>query len=84
MQNLERIHSMALSEGQKQRLAVVSGFLGNKEIMIFDEPTSGLDFKRMQNVVNIIKNLSSKQKIIIVITHDIELIHSLQVLMIEL
>ena len=42
-------------------------------LVIFDEPTSGLDRKNMLRIAELIKNMS-KDKAIIVITHDIEFI----------
>lgn len=67
-------HPLSLSGGQKQRLAVAISMLCDKEILIFDEPTSGLDLKSMREVGYIIESLSKKDKLILVITHDVELI----------
>lgn len=71
-------HPMALSGGQKQRLAVAVGFLSQKEIIIFDEPTSGLDLDNMKRVGDLINLLCEKNKIVIVITHDLEFINHLR------
>ncbi|PWJ95297.1 energy-coupling factor transport system ATP-binding protein [Oceanotoga teriensis] len=68
-------HPMSLSGGQKQRLAIATGILSNKKILIFDEPTSGLDYDNMIKVSSMIKKLS-KNHIIIVITHDIEFLNN--------
>ncbi|MFR5072964.1 MAG: hypothetical protein ACLTDS_12915 [Bianqueaceae bacterium] len=38
---------MALSSGQKQRLAVATAILSSKYLLVFDRPTSGLDYRRM-------------------------------------
>lgn len=70
-------HPMALSGGQKQRLAVVDGCLCQKEILIFDEPTSGLDLDNMKRVGTLIDSLLEQNKIVIVITHDMEFINHL-------
>jgi len=71
-------HPMALSGGQKQRLAVATGCLSQKEIIIFDEPTSGLDLDNMKRVGDLINMLCEKNKIVIVITHDLEFINHLR------
>lgn len=42
---LKDAHPMALSGGEKQRVAIASAIASKKEILIFDEPTSGLDLK---------------------------------------
>ncbi|SDN12441.1 ABC transporter ATP-binding protein [Lachnospira pectinoschiza] len=67
-------HPNTLSGGQKQRLAIAVSLMMDKEILLFDEPTSGLDYKNMRLCANILKKLANKGKIIIVVTHDEELI----------
>ena len=65
---------MALSGGEKQRVAIASAIASKKEILIFDEPTSGLDLK---NMLKVSENLRYLQKLGItsfIITHDFELI----------
>lgn len=69
-------HPISLSGGQKQRLAVAVSLLCDKEILIFDEPTSGLDLRSMREVGVLIKMLSQRGKIVLVITHDEEFISS--------
>lgn len=70
-------HPLALSGGQKQRLAVIDGCLCQKEILIFDEPTSGLDLDNMKRVGDLICGLAEQNKIVIVVTHDMEFINYL-------
>ncbi len=72
--HLKDVHPMALSGGEKQRVAIASAIASKKEILIFDEPTSGLDLKNMMKVS---ENLVYLQKLGItsfIITHDFELI----------
>ncbi len=72
-----QVHPQALSGGQKQRLAVVDGCLCQKEILIFDEPTSGLDLDNMKRVSEMIQSLLEENKIVILITHDMEFVANL-------
>ncbi len=68
------MHPMALSGGEKQRVAIASAIASGKEFLIFDEPTSGLDLKNMMKVS---ENLVYLQKLGVtsfIITHDFELI----------
>ncbi|MBU3186320.1 ABC transporter ATP-binding protein [Clostridium estertheticum] len=65
-------HPMVLSGGQKQRLAIATGLLVDKKILIFDEPTSGLDYENMSVVSKMIKKLSKENHIIFIVTHDME------------
>lgn len=67
-------HPMALSCGQKQRLAVATATLSGKNLMIFDEPTSGLDYRHMQEVSAVIRDLAKQGHIILVVSHDNEFI----------
>lgn len=66
-------HPMALSEGQKQRVAIASALVSGKEIIIFDEPTSGLDYKHMNLFGQLLNDLKKSGAVVIVITHDEEL-----------
>lgn len=63
---------MALSGGQKQRLAVATALLSDKDVLVFDEPTSGLDHRHMLAVGNMIRTLNEKNKVILVVSHDVE------------
>ncbi|MDO5717760.1 MAG: ABC transporter ATP-binding protein [Tissierellia bacterium] len=69
-------HPMALSGGQKQRLSIAVSMMMNSKIVIFDEPTSGLDYKNMLRVSKIIKELSERGKLILIISHDYEFINN--------
>lgn len=66
-------HPMSLSGGEKQRLAVASAILSNKEFLIFDEPTSGLDYVSMKQMGELIHKIKS-DCICMIITHDLELV----------
>lgn len=66
-------HPFSLSGGEKQRLLMGICAKSNSDILILDEPTSGLDFNNMIIISEIIKNLA-KEKAIILISHDYELL----------
>ncbi|HEM4065238.1 TPA: ATP-binding cassette domain-containing protein, partial [Streptococcus suis] len=71
---LER-HPVSLSGGEQQRVMIVASLLADKEIFIFDEPTSGLDLRRMQQVASALVDLKMKNKLILLISHDEELLN---------
>ena len=48
----------------------------DNDIILLDEPTSGLDYKHMMDISEILKELQSMGKTIIVATHDGEFIES--------
>ncbi|MDG3131649.1 ABC transporter ATP-binding protein [Streptococcus suis] len=70
---LER-HPVSLSGGEQQRLVLLANLLADKEIFIFDEPTSGLDLQQMQEVAQALLDLKYKQKLVLLISHDDELL----------
>ena len=70
---LER-HLISLSGGEQQRLMIVASLLADKEIFVFDEPTSGLDLKQMRQVASALVDLKRENKLVILISHDEELL----------
>lgn len=67
-------HPQTLSGGEKQRLAIATSILSGKKICVMDEPTSGLDFKNMKRLSKVIEDLNSNGTMVIIITHDLEII----------
>ena len=65
-------NGVLLSGGQRQRLAIARAFLKNSHVLIFDEATSALDNKSEDQIIKIINNIK-KDKIVILITHDLRL-----------
>lgn len=62
-----------LSFGQKQRLSLAMCILKDTPIILLDEITSGLDNESKEYIMETIKELS-KEKNIIMVTHDVELV----------
>ena len=58
-----------LSRGMKQRLCLARGLVHNPDILFLDEPASGLDPKARYELKEILKNLSSMGKTIIISSH---------------
>ena len=66
-------HPFSLSGGQMQKLVLLMAYMSDKPIVVLDEPSAGLDYNSLNNCADIIKEMQ-KDKLIIVITHDLELI----------
>ncbi|WCC79736.1 energy-coupling factor ABC transporter ATP-binding protein [Cutibacterium equinum] len=66
-------HPLSLSGGQAQRLVIAATIAQDKEVVIFDEPTSGVDFRHLASIAGLVGELAAAGKVVIVITHDTEL-----------
>lgn len=58
-----------LSGGERQRVGIARAIAKNPDIIIADEPTGNLDSKNTIEVMNIIKSIS-KEKLVILVTHE--------------
>ena len=70
----EHIHKKPnqLSGGQMQRVAIARALVNNPDIILADEPTGALDTKTSVQVMEILKRIS-KDKLIIMVTHNPDL-----------
>ncbi len=60
-----------ISGGQRKRVNLGQELLTEPSILFLDEPTSGLDPKTDLDVMNLLKGIASKGKIVILTTHNI-------------
>lgn len=61
-----------LSGGQQQRTAIGRALINDPDIIFADEPTGNLDSKTGMSVLKLLKNVSQKRNItIVMVTHDI-------------
>ena len=63
-----------LSGGQIQRLSIARALYRQPELLLLDEPTSSLDEKNSKNIKNLIYNLRSLTRSIIIVSHDKDLL----------
>ena len=61
-----------MSGGQMQRVAIARALVNNPDIILADEPTGALDTETSVQVMEILKDIS-KDKLIIMVTHNPEL-----------
>ncbi|WP_296879219.1 amino acid ABC transporter ATP-binding protein [Thomasclavelia sp.] len=59
-----------LSGGQQQRVAIARALTTKQKIILFDEPTSALDPEMVQEVLDVMVNLSKENITMICVTHE--------------
>lgn len=63
----QRIHGF--STGMMTRLGIAAALMGDPELLILDEPTSGLDPAGRKQTIELIRELSGRDRTIIIATH---------------
>ncbi len=69
------IHPSCLSGGEKQRLSIACALFSERKVIILDEPSSGLDGYNTKIIAKVLKEAAKIGKIIVIISHDYELIN---------
>ena len=65
-------YPIQLSGGQKQRAAIARALAIEPKILLFDEPTSSLDPELVEEVLQIMQQLATEGRTMIVVTHEIK------------
>lgn len=68
----DRLHHSPeeLSGGEQQRVAIARALINNPQILIADEPTSNIDADSIERLLEILAELKTEGKTIIVSSHD--------------
>ena len=61
-----------LSGGQRRRLDVALGVIGNPELLFLDEPTTGFDPQARRNFWGLVRNLADMGTTVLLTTHYLE------------
>ncbi len=68
---------LALSGGQRRRVALAGILAMDPEVLVLDEPTAGLDPRTAADMTAILANLAGAGKTILLITHDMDQVAAL-------
>ncbi len=62
----------SLSGGQKRRVDLALGIIGDPELIFLDEPTTGLDPQGRRQIWDVVRNFTSLGKTVLLTTHYLE------------
>jgi lipoprotein-releasing system ATP-binding protein len=66
-----------LSGGEKQRAAIVRALINEPEVLFCDEPTGNLDSRTGDEIISLIKDISRKNAMtVVLVTHNAEIARS--------
>lgn len=73
----DKIHSMPheLSGGEQQRISIARALLNRPKIIIADEPTGNLDPETANNIVGLLKNITTSGTAVVMSTHNISMLN---------
>ena len=72
-----------LSGGEQQRVAILRALIKNSNIILCDEITSAIDKHMSIEIMNILKEIS-KEKLVILVSHDVKLVKEYADIIIDL
>lgn len=72
-----KLHVSKYSLGMKQKLGIASVIMESPEVLILDEPANALDSESLNKLTEILCDLKSKNKLIIIAYHNCEELDSI-------
>jgi len=72
LEGKEKSYPRQLSGGQKQRVAIVRALCMHPEILLFDEVTAALDPEMVREVLDVMLDLASQGRTMVIVTHEMQ------------
>ncbi len=70
--NMEDDFPLALSRGQRLRVAIAAVLAANPAVLLLDEPTTGQDIGHIEDIVMLLKSFTAQGGTVVFCTHDAE------------
>jgi len=74
----EKMHPIALSEGERQRVGIARAVVNKPLVLLADEPTGNLDPRLSEEIMDLFQQFASVGVCVIIATHDLSLIRQYQ------
>jgi energy-coupling factor transport system ATP-binding protein len=72
LEGMEDCFPLALSQGQRVRVAIASLLVCRPDILLLDEPTTGQDLGHIDDIIALLKEYVSQGGTVVLCTHDTE------------